>query len=116
METFTQVKLEIFIPPEYLPALREKLHEANAGKIGAYDHCLSVNDVRGYWRPIEGAHPYQGTVGQVSEGTEIKVEVRCAREYVRAALKAIREVHPYQEPVINVIPLMNDLFEGPDRP
>jgi hypothetical protein len=39
------------------------------------------------------------------------VEVNCARELVKDALKAIRAVHPYEEPVINIILLANRLFE-----
>ena len=30
---------------------------------------------------------------------------------VKDVLKAIRSAHPYEEPVINVIPLINHLFE-----
>lgn len=66
--------------------------------------------VRGYWRPLEGATPFQGRVGEISEGTECKVEARCDRRYVAEALAAIRRVHPYDEPLVNVIPLVNHLF------
>ncbi len=112
MNEFRQVKIEIFIPAEYVDALREALAAAGAGEIGNYDHCCSVMDVRGYWRPLEGADPFQGKVGQVEQGAECKVEVNCRRERVEAALKAIRAVHPYEQPVVNVIPLVNHLFEA----
>lgn len=36
---------------------------------------------------------------------ELKVEVTCQTERVEATVAAIRAVHPYEEPVINVIPL-----------
>lgn len=110
MEGFEAVKLEIYIPVEYVERLRDALHEAGAGRIGNYDHCLSVVSVTGYWRPLEGAVPYEGHVGEVSSGTECKVEVRCERRYVAEALAAIRRIHPYDEPVINVLPLANHLF------
>ena len=108
---FTNFKLEIFIPAERVAALREALAEVGAGRIGNYDHCCSVTEVRGYWRPLEGANPFQGEIGKVETGTECKVEVNCAREKVKAALKTIRRVHPYEEPLINIIPLANHLFE-----
>lgn len=110
METFNEVKIEIYIPEHYIERLRDELHLVNAGRIGNYDHCISITDVRGYWRPLEGASPFQGQVGEIAEGTECKVEVRCARQYVSDALKVIRNVHPYDEPLINVIPLVNHLF------
>ena len=36
---------------------------------------------------------------------ELKVEVTCRTERVEETLKAVKVVHPYEEPVINVIPL-----------
>ena len=107
-------KLEIFIPDEFVPALREALAEAGAGQIGRYDHCIAYYLIHGSWRPLEGSDPYDGEVGKLSEGIEAKVEVNCAAEHVSAALRAIRGVHPYDEPLINVIPLANHLFSGGD--
>lgn len=108
---FKEVKIEVFIPKEYVEALREELNKANACKIGNYDNCISVWEIKGYWRPLEGADPYLGTVGEVFEGEECKVETRCKIEYVKDAIKAIRKVHPYEEPVYNIIPIINDWFE-----
>jgi hypothetical protein len=107
---FSQVKIEIFIPEEFVPALQEEISKAGAGIIGNYDHCASVTEVRGYWRPIEGARPYDGRIGEISEGRECKVEVNCPKEAVPGVIRAIRSVHPYEEPLINIIPLANDLF------
>lgn len=104
---FNRVKLEIFIPDDFVPALREALAASGAGIIGNYDHCCSVMPVRGYWRPLEGADPYDGAVGQVSEGRESKVEVNCPWNAVPQVIQAIRAVHPYEEPLINIIPLMD---------
>jgi hypothetical protein len=111
MFDFTHVKLEIFIPGEHVPALGDALAAAGAGVIGNYDHCLSYAPVRGSWRPLPGADPYQGEIGRLYTGEEMRVEVNCPREIVPQALRAIRAVHPYEEPVINVIPLANHLFE-----
>ena len=112
MPDFPNVKIEVYIPEEYVKKLRDELHKANAGRIGNYDHCVSVTRIQGFWRPLPGATPYQGKVGEISAGTECKVEVNCKQENVGEALKAIRRVHPYDEPLINVIPLMNHLFEN----
>lgn len=111
MPPFQEVKIEIFIPEEFIETLRDELGKVGAGHIGNYDHCMSITPVRGYWRPLPGATPYQGEVGKISTGTECKVEVNCAWELVRPALEAIRRIHPYEEALINVIPLVNHLFE-----
>lgn len=106
----TQVKVEIFIPAEFVDALRVAIASAGAGRIGSYDYCSTVLEVRGYWRPLEDARPFAGEVGRIEEGTECKVEVNCPYERVNDVLAAIRKVHPYEQPVINLIALINDQF------
>ncbi len=98
-------KLEIFIPEQHFPSLRKALEDADAGHIGRYDSCLAYSRVTGTWRPLEGASPYIGREGEVSEVEELKVEVTVRAETLDQTLASIRSVHPYEEPVINVIPL-----------
>lgn len=102
---FSCCKLEIFLPESHLAAVQEALRSVDAGHIGAYDSCLSYSPVTSCWRPLEGTAPYLGRTGAVSTEPELKVEVTCRREQVSAALAAVKAVHPYEEPVINVIPL-----------
>ncbi len=110
MESFTHVKIEVFVPQEHALAVRDELARAGVGIIGNYDHCVSLTAVRGFFRPLPGANPAEGEVGQINEVAEYKLEVTCPRERVPEALRAIRRVHPYEEPVINIIPLANHLF------
>jgi len=105
---FTHVKLEIFIPEENVQALLDVISAAGAGRIGNYDHCASVTPVLGYWRPLEGAHPYDGEIGKISEGHECKVEVNCPAAIISNVIRDIRQVHPYEEPLINIVPLLNE--------
>ena len=108
--SLTYCKLEIFIPESHLEALREALMSVDAGHIGAYDGCLSYAPVTSCWRPLEGTHPYLGTPGQVSQEAELKVEVTCRTEEVDQIIAAVKAVHPYEEPVINAIPLFRTSF------
>ncbi len=107
----TEVKLEIFIPQSHLAPLRQALADLGAGRVGNYDSCCAVSQVLGYWRPLPGASPYQGEVGQLETGQECKVEINCPVGLVNQALAAIRAVHPYEEPFINIIPLVNQRFK-----
>lgn len=111
MENFTDVKLEIFVPQEYALKIRDELATVGVGVIGNYDHCVAIYPVRGYFRPLPRANPFDGEIGKIQETSEAKIEVNCKRELVNEALKAIRRVHPYEEPLVNVIPLANHLFE-----
>ena len=105
MPDFPCCKLEIFIPETHLEPLRKALLAVDAGHIGNYDGCLSYSRVTGCWRPLEGTTPYSGEEGEFCSEPELKVEVTCRTERVEETLTAVKAVHPYEEPVINVIPL-----------
>jgi hypothetical protein len=49
-------------------------------------------------------------VGKIFWGSECKVEVNCREEYLIEVIQAVRNMHPYEEPVINVIPLANPRY------
>ena len=112
MFDFKTVKIQFFVPEEYIDPIRNALAEIDVGHIGNYDHCISIINVRGYWRPLPGATPHVGEIGQISHGTECKVEVNCPRELGFLATTTIRQHHPYDEPLINIIPLLNEHFGG----
>lgn len=101
------VKIEVNLPKEYTDALREALNDAGLLTEGAYDHVLGIQSVTGYWRPLEGADPHDGNIGEISCETEAKVEFRCRREQMQRAAEVIRAVHPYEEPLIQAIPLID---------
>ena len=98
-------KLEIFIPETHFSKLRDALQSVDAGHIGNYDCCLSYSKVIGTWRPLAGTDPYIGRENEISEEEELKVEVTVREDMLDETVKAIKAVHPYEEPVINVIEL-----------
>lgn len=110
MVDFKYCKLEIFIPESHLAALQKALHAVDAGHIGNYDCCLSYSPVTGCWRPLAGTAPYLGTIGEISSEPELKVEVTCLTDRADETVKAVKDIHPYEEPVINVIPLYRASF------
>ncbi len=101
------IKLEIFIPTSHLEPLREALRSVGAGAFGNYDSTLSYSPVTGCWRPLAGARPYNGEIGKLCEAGEYKVEVCCTQEKLSETVRAIKVIHPYEEPVINAIQLFN---------
>lgn len=102
------VKVETFVPEEALDAVLAALAEAGAGRVGEgpYDSCATTSAVTGHWRPLPGAHPYTGEVGELASEPEVKVEVTVAGELLDDAVAAIRGAHPYEEPVICAWPLL----------
>jgi len=100
------VKLEIFVPSTHLLQLQEALHEAGAGQSGFYDHVFAVSEVTGSFRPLEGSDAFAGEVGKISRVLESKLEVNCRKDILKDVLAATWKAHPYEVPVINVIPLI----------
>ena len=98
-------KLEIFIPESHFAELRKVLQKVDAGHIGNYDCCLSYSRVVSTWRPLAGTDPFIGTENEISEEEELKLEVTVTGERLNETIGAIKAVHPYEEPVINVIKL-----------
>lgn len=100
------IKLEIFIPETHFSSLQSALQSVDAGHIGNYDSCLSYSRVMGTWRPLDGTHPFIGEQGKISCEPELKVEVTIRSEKLDETVVAVKQVHPYEEPVINAIPLI----------
>ncbi len=98
-------KLEIFIPTTHLSLLQDALRHTDAGHIGSYDRCLSYTETTGCWRPLPGSTPYDGKENVMASGMEYKVEVLCLKHKVDETIRNVKEIHPYEVPVINVIPV-----------
>ena len=86
---FEFCKLEIYLPESHLEAVQQ----------------ASYSPVIGVWRPLAGTAPYLGRVGEACHAPELKVEVTCRTDRVEETVAAVKRAHPYEEPVINVIPL-----------
>ena len=109
---FDEAKIEIYVPQDYVIPLRDALNAVGAGHIGDYDNCVSITQVTGYWRPLEDAKPFNGEIGEICEGSECKIEIRCKKDLITEAVNVIKEIHPYEEPVINIVPLINALYNA----
>ena len=104
---FQFVKVEVLLPEEYIENLRNELNNLGVLTVGNYDHVVSYTFVKGYWRPLKESTPFNGTKGEISFGTECKMEFRCLYRDIQEVKNVIKSIHPYEEPIINVIPLLN---------
>lgn len=102
------VKIEVYVPASYLNEVMEAMSEAKAGEVGCYRKVSSSMPVQGTWMPVEGADPYDGEMNVLNHGLEYKLEMRCAYTQLSDVVQAIRMHHPYEEPLINLIPLLNE--------
>ncbi len=102
---FSYLKIEIYVPETHFAALQDSLRSVDAGHFGNYDSCLSYGRVVGVWRPLDGANPYIGSQNEISNTPEVKIEVTIKKDSLDTVMKAIKEAHPYEVPIVNVIPL-----------
>lgn len=107
-----RVKIIVTIPLENVDEVRNAICEIGAGIIGNYTHCSMVTKCQGTFKPNEEANPYIGKNNELEFVEEEKLEVVCDLHIVKPVLKRLREVHPYEEPAIDIIPLIDeDYFE-----
>lgn len=100
------VKLVVFVPEENADAVRKALGEAGAGKIGEYSFCsYSIKGI-GRFMPSQQAHPHIGAAGKLEEVHEERIEVACEKYQAMDIIKVIKEVHPYEEIVIDCYPML----------
>lgn len=104
-------KLEIYAPEAEVIPIRDVLIDMGIGVVGNYDSVISIVNISGFWRPNEDANPVTGQKNKINFGEEVRIEVCCPKDKVKSALIAIKGVHPYEEPVINIIALANHEFE-----
>lgn len=98
-------KIVVYVPADHADKLREAIGSAGAGKIGNYSHCTFTIKGTGRFKPEEGANPTIGSVGKLEEVSEDRIETVCSGDKLQDVLKAIREVHPYEEPATDVYPI-----------
>lgn len=103
-----RVKIFVTVPVEDVDKIREAVCEAGAGVIGEYDYCTTSVKSVGTFRPSDKAHPYIGSSQKLEFVEEEKLEFICDVDKVKAVLKALRQAHPYEEPAIDIVPLIDE--------
>lgn len=96
-------KLTVFVPADAAAPVRAAIAEAGAGRIGDYDFASFTSAPgEGRFRPLDGANPMVGTVGQLETVEEVRVEVVLDRAVRTAVVRAMLAAHPYEEPAYDV--------------
>lgn len=105
---FTHVKIITTVPTENAVAIRQALGEAGAGVLGEYSYCSFSIDGKGRFMPTEQANPHIGEANKLETVEEERIEVTCERSKSKQVIAALRQAHPYEEPMITIVPLLNE--------
>ena len=103
-----KVKIIVTIPPEDLEKVRAAMCDAGAGIIGNYTYCSTSVKSIGTFIPNNDANPYIGTKNKLEYVEEEKLEIICDIHHVKEVIKELRKAHPYEEPAIDIVPLLDE--------
>lgn len=103
-----RVKIFVTIPLDSVEKVREAVCNAGAGIIGEYTFCTSSTKTLGTFIPSENANPHIGERNKLEFVEEEKLEFICDIEKVKSVIKELRKAHPYEEPAIDIIPLIDE--------
>lgn len=103
-----KVKIMVTVPKENIEDVRAAVCNAGAGIIGNYTFCSTSTKSVGTFMPTDDANPYIGKLNKLEYVDEEKLEVICEVENVKKVVEKLRKVHPYEEPEIDIIPLIDE--------
>jgi dinuclear metal center YbgI/SA1388 family protein len=98
-------KLVVFVPVGDTQPLIDAMAAAGAGHIGDYERAAYFSTGTGTFRPLSGANPTIGSVGEVEQVEESMLQMVAPRRRRADVVAALREAHPYEEPAFEVIPV-----------
>lgn len=96
-------KIVVFVPRDAADDVRRAMAAAGAGRIGAYDSCTFTASGQGRFRPLAGADPAIGHVGEVETVDEVRIESVLPRALRAEVVAAVRAAHPYEEMAFDLI-------------
>ncbi len=102
-------KLCFYVPESHLETVKQAVFAAGAGRIGDYDQCCWQVLGQGQFRPLAGSNPFLGQQGALETVPEYRVELVCAAGFIKAAVSALLDAHPYEEPAWDVMALVTEL-------
>ena len=97
-------KICVYVPVEYSDRMMDAIDSVIEPLYPGYRRAFSITEVTGTWKPLKGSHPYIGRPGKIETAQEHKIEFIVKENDLKRVLLKIREVHPYEEPMVDVSP------------
>lgn len=104
-------KLVVFVPVADTENIKSSIFKAGGGVISKYSECSFTTYGSGTFKAGPDTNPYVGQIGKRHEENECKIEIIFPLYLQHQIVKAMIEVHPYEEVAYDVYPLANNLVE-----
>ncbi len=101
-------KLVAFVPADHADQVRKALVEAGAGSLGNYENCTFSMLGEGRVRPLHGAAPTLGRVGELELVPEVRIETLVPEARRRDVVDALIAAHPYEVPAYDLVAVLID--------
>ena len=110
-EAAAECKVVTFLPAGDVSAVSEAAFAAGAGQIGQYSQCAFRSEGVGQLRGGQESSPTVGRAGRLEQVEEIRLEMIAPAGAVEAVRAAIASAHSYEEPPVDVYPLLGQAGE-----
>ena len=108
MSNQQELMIIVGTPAEAVNQVLDAIAGAGGGIIGNYSHCAFVSSGQGQFKPSAAANPHVGDIDHVNSVDEMQIQTFCSQAVAKAVVQAIRASHPYEEPVIYLVPLLSE--------
>jgi dinuclear metal center YbgI/SA1388 family protein len=98
-------KIVVFAPTGDADAIRAALAASGAGHVGDYDTVSYSVAGEGRFRPLDGANPTVGRVGELELTDELRIEALLPRNRRNDVVRAVLAAHSYEEVAYDVLEL-----------
>lgn len=105
-----KVKIFVSIPKKNVEEVRNAICKTAAGILGNYSCCTSSVSSVGTFKPNDKANPYIGSSNTLECVDEEILSFICDVDKVKNVLTELRKVHPYEEPAIDIVPLIDEKY------
>lgn len=95
-----------YVPETHLELVKAAIFKTGVIRLGHYkDGAWQVRG-EGQFNPDSNSKPFVGKENHLEKVTEYKIEIVCpTKRIIRKVIKALEEVHPYEEPAYQIIKL-----------
>jgi len=105
-----QVKIVVYVDLNHANQIRAALAAAGAGQIGEYDHCSFTVKGKGRYCGSAKSKPTIGQPETLETIEEERIETICPESKVHQVIEALKKAHPYDEPALDIYPLLKDQY------
>lgn len=104
------VRVIVFSPPAFEKKIKKALWDAGAGKYGNYKQYSFTSEGISTWTPLLAARPARGNQDVLTVSKEKRIETVCPEDKIQDVLTAIKKVHPYEMPAIEIYTMHQATF------